>query len=62
MTITLLDSEGSTPTLQQVESVFNSEQEVVEPCPGLKLGTTEIGRNYTATTLTLDSASLGNDK
>ena len=60
MTITLLDSEGSTPTATSGVSFQFRTRGGGTAAAGLKLGTTEIGRATSATTLTLDSgATLG---
>ena len=60
MTITLLDSEGSTPTATSGVSFQFRTRGGGTAAAGLKLGTTEIGRATSATTLTLDSgAELG---
>ena len=60
MTITLLDAEGSTPTATSGVSFQFRTRGGGTAAAGLKLGTTEIGRATSATTLTLDSgATLG---
>ena len=60
MTITLLDSEGSTPTATSGVSFQFRTRGGGTAAAGLKLGTTEIGRATSATKVTLDSgASLG---
>ena len=60
MTITLLDSEAATPTATSGVSFQFRTRGGGTAAAGLKLGTTEIGRATSATTLTLDSgATLG---
>jgi len=60
MTITLLDSEAATPTATSGVSFQFRKRGGGTAAAGLILGTTEIGRATSATTLTLDSgAELG---